>query len=75
MLVVASHFNMEVKIWLPDFLSTNAKHQITWVGPENVPLGTILHPFQGPKQESLWFIDVKDIPEAVKQVRSNYIFS
>lgn len=65
-LVVSS--KMEVKIWLPDFLSTNANHQVIWDGPENVPLGTILHPYQGPKLESLTFTDVTEIPEKLKQV-------
>ena len=38
---------MEVKLWVPNFLTVNPDFKITWSGPA-MPPGTLLYPYQSP---------------------------
>ena len=61
-------FQMEVKLWVPDFLKIDPGNQLIWDGPENVPVGSVLYPYQSPTLQTLKYSKIEEIPSQVKKV-------
>ncbi len=59
---------MEVNVCVPNFLRFNAANQIVWCGLENVPIGTILSPFQSSRIQKITFETKADLPQFLKEV-------
>ena len=54
---------MELKVWIPKYLKIDQNYQLVWCGDENLPVGTILQPYDSLTIQTLTFQNLSSIPE------------
>ena len=61
---------MELKVWLPKYLKIDQNYQLVWNGEENLPIGTILQPYDSLAFQAITFQNIGSIPDNYRLVYS-----
>ena len=61
---------MELKVWLPKYLKIDPNYQLVWNGEENLPIGTILQPYDSLAIQTITFQNISSIPQNYRLIYS-----
>ena len=60
---------LELKVWLPKYLKIDDQYQVVWNGTlDNLPIGTILQPYDTPFTQVVTFENYETVPENFRLV-------
>ena len=60
---------LELKVWLPKYLKIDDQFQVVWNGTlDNLPIGTILQPYDTPFTQVVTFENYEAVPENFRLV-------
>ena len=60
---------LELKVWLPKYLKIDDQFQVVWNGTlDNLPIGTILQPYDTPFTQVVTFENNETVPENFRLV-------
>ena len=59
---------LELKVWLPKYLKIDEQYQLVWNGSENLPIGTVLQPYESPHTQVISFENYEVMPENFRLV-------
>ena len=60
---------LELKVWLPKYLKIDDQFQVVWNGTlDNLPIGTILQPYDTPFTQVVTFENYETVPENFRLV-------
>ena len=60
---------LELKVWLPKYLKIDDQYQVVWNGTlDNLPIGTILQPYDTPFTQVVTFENYEAVPENFRLV-------